>query len=349
MIEFPALGLQFNINPVALQVGPITVYWYGVIIAFGFMLAVFLAMRASKDYGVDPENIIDLVLFAAPVSIIFARLYYVVFKWEDYRSDLSEIYKIWHGGIAIYGAVIGALLSAWLFARYKKISPLNLFDLGVPYLILAQAIGRWGNFVNQEAFGVNTALPWGMTSNRIRSELGNLQAQGMNVDPSLPVHPTFLYESLWNLAAFFVLIYFSKRRKVEGEVFFLYMILYGAGRFWIEGLRTDSLMLGNFRISQVLALVLAVVFAVIFFVRRKKLREQSEEAGVIRGTSEYGEVLKQLNENEAENEAVNTSEAADEASEAAEKDPSAEEEPETANNEEKNETNQAEPNEEVKQ
>ncbi|MCX7710938.1 MAG: prolipoprotein diacylglyceryl transferase [Clostridia bacterium] len=296
MIDFPGLGLHFNINPVALQIGNIRIFWYGIIIAIGFMLAVFLSMKNSQKYGIDQENIIDLVLVAAPVAIIFARLYYVVFQWENYRNDLSEIYKIWHGGIAIYGAIIGALLAAYLFARYKKISTLDLFDLCSPYLILAQGIGRWGNFVNQEAFGVNTTLPWGMTSEKIKDDLLDLQRSGMNVDPNLPVHPTFLYESLWNLASFLVLIWFRKHRKVKGEVFFLYMILYGLGRFWVEGLRTDSLMLGNVRVSQLLALVFAIAFCIVFFLRRKGAVDSKTEDETVIGTSAYGDVLRKLNE-----------------------------------------------------
>ncbi|MCX7843578.1 MAG: prolipoprotein diacylglyceryl transferase [Clostridia bacterium] len=295
MIEFPALGgLKFNINPVALHFGNFNVYWYGIIIAFGFMLAVVLAMRQSKNYGINSEDIIDLVLFAAPVAIIFARLYYVMFSWDNYKNDLSEIYKIWNGGIAIYGAIIGAVLTAYIFARYKKIEVLKLFDFCVPYLVLAQAIGRWGNFVNQEAFGTNTTLPWGMTGERIRSELEILKMRGMDVDPALPVHPAFLYESLWNLAAFFILIAFRKKKKLEGEVFFLYMIIYGLGRFWIEGLRTDSLMLGSLRISQVLAMVFAAAFSIAFFVRRRKIKALAEET--VAGKSVYGDILKELND-----------------------------------------------------
>lgn len=303
MIQFPALGLQFEINPVALQIGNIKIFWYGVIIAFGFMLAVILTMRRSKDFGIDQESIIDLVLIAAPVAIIFARLYYVAFEWDNYKDDPIEIIKIWHGGIAIYGAVIGALLAAYLFARRKKIVPLRLFDLGAPYLLLAQGIGRWGNFVNQEAFGVNTALPWGMTSDRIRDQLQDLQRSGVNVDPSLPVHPTFLYESLWNIIGFFLLIAFRKNRKVDGEVFFLYMIIYGSGRFWIEGLRTDSLWLGNMRVSQVLAAVFVLAFSIVFYMRRKRMTEDFSEKAEI-GTSEYGDVLRALNEEEVQAEAV---------------------------------------------
>ncbi len=299
-IQFPGLwGLKFNIDPVAFSIGSISIYWYGIIIATALMVSVLLTMKDSSRYGIEQDNVIDLILWAAPISVVFARLYYVVFKWSDYRDNPREIINIRHGGIAIYGAVIGAVLVAYIFSRVKRINTLNLFDLAAPYLVLAQSIGRWGNFVNQEAFGTNTTLPWGMTSARIQSELAYLRDQGMMVNPSIPVHPTFLYESLWNIGAFFILLWFRKRRKFEGEVFSMYMVVYGLGRFWIEGLRTDSLMLGNLRISQVLALLFAIGFAVLIFVRRRRASETVDAEAVEIGKSEYGSVLNKLKEEEA--------------------------------------------------
>ena len=301
IVEFPGLwGLIFTVNRVAFEVFGIPIYWYGIIIAAGFLLAVLLGMRDSTKFGLEPDNVIDLVLYAAPVAIVCARLYYVIFSWEDFRYDLLQIFNTRRGGLAIYGGVIGALAVAYIFARKKKIGVLKLLDFGSPYLILAQGIGRWGNFINQEAYGTNTTLPWGMTSDTIKKELfenmDKLQAMGINVDPNIPVHPTFLYESLWNVATFFFLIWFRKRKKLNGEVFFLYMILYGVARFFIEGLRTDSLMLGSLRISQLLAAVFAIALTVVFFVRRKKRDEAVEE--VVTGSSRYGEILKQLQEEE---------------------------------------------------
>ena len=299
IIEFPGLwGFKLSIKPEALSFGSIHVYWYGLIIATGFIVAVILSMRDSEQFGIEQDNMIDLVLYAAPVAIIFARLYYVLFKWEDYKSDLTEIYKIWHGGLAIYGGIIGGLITAYFFAKHKKIPVMRLFDFGVPYLALAQAIGRWGNFVNQEAFGTNTTLPWGMTSETIRGYLENLRLQGVDINPLEPVHPTFLYESLWNLAIFFLLTRYRKNKKFEGEVFFLYMALYGLGRTFIEGIRTDSLMLGNMRVSQVLAFLFALTFGILLFVKRKRNTEKIEEI-IELGTSEYGSVLKQVRETEA--------------------------------------------------
>jgi len=200
--------------------------------------------------------------------------------------------------LAIYGGIIGAVVTAAIFAKVRKIEILKLFDFGAPYLVLGQAIGRWGNFVNQEAFGTNTRLPWGMTSSTIQSELARLRMEGMRVDPSVPVHPTFLYESLWDLAVFFMLIWYRKRKKLNGEVFFLYMSLYGIGRFFIEGIRLDSLYVGNLRVSQLLAFLFAVFFGILFVVRRVKAARISEETTEA-GSSKYGEILKRIREEEA--------------------------------------------------
>jgi len=282
-IEFPGLGLKFYVSRKAFSVFNIPIYWYGIIIAFAFLLAVLLGMRSSKKFGIDPDNIIDLVLFAAPVAIVTARLYYVIFSWENFKDNPIDIINTREGGLAIYGAIIGAVVVAYIFAKKRKIGVLKLFDFGSPYLILAQGIGRWGNFINQEAYGTTTSLPWGMT--------------GSDIGPD-PVHPTFLYESLWDFAVFFFLIWYRKKKKVEGEVFFLYMILYGIGRFWIEGLRSDSLMLGNIRISQFLAALFVILMSILLVIRRKKQLEAYETDEI--GTSNYASVLKKIQEEEDE-------------------------------------------------
>ena len=302
VVEFPGLwGLKFTIDRVAFKVFGIPVYWYGIIIAAGFLLAVLLAVRNSAKFGLEPDYIIDMVLYAAPVAIVTSRLYYVIFSWDRFKGNLISILDTRQGGLAIYGAVIGAVAVAYIFAKKKKIGVLKLFDFCMPYFILAQAIGRWGNFINQEAYGTNTRLPWGMTGDVIKRDLLNnierLESLGISVDPNLPVHPTFLYESLWNLGVFLFLIWFRKRKKLDGEVFSMYMALYGAGRFWIEGLRTDSLMLGNLRVSQVLAALCVIAFAIAIPMRRKKAAEVAEDAET--GTSRYGEILKELNEEES--------------------------------------------------
>ncbi len=289
-ISFPNLGIgPFDIQNY-FEVFGFKIYWYGVIIAIAFALAIILATGASKKFGIDSETIIDLALWAVPISVVTARLYYVVFDLKSFNSFIDVI-NLRKGGLAIYGGIIGAVLTTYIFARIKKINILSLLDFGVPYLVLGQAIGRWGNFTNQEAYGTHTDLPWGMSGSNI--------ADG-------PVHPTFLYESLWNLCLFIFLIWFRNRKKINGEVFFLYMSLYGAGRFWIESLRTDSLMLGDFRISQVLAFLFALVFIIIFLVMRMKAAQNGTlDAEVTE--SKYGALLKTLKDEE-ENTAVEKNE-----------------------------------------
>jgi phosphatidylglycerol---prolipoprotein diacylglyceryl transferase len=304
MIEFPGLwGLELTINKVAFTVFNIPIYWYGIIIAFSFLLSVLLALRKAKEFGVDPDTLIDLILFAAPVAIIFSRLYYVAFNWNDFKNDLLEIFNTRNGGLAIYGAVIGAVLVAWIFSKVRKIKIGKFIDLVAPYLVLAQAIGRWGNFVNQEAFGTNTTLPWGMTGDQIVKDLQNrvgvLSERGIIIDPNMPVHPTFLYESLWDFLVFGFLIWFRKKKKFDGEVFLYYMVLYGVGRALIEGLRTDSLMLGSIRISQLLAAVFAVACFTAILIKRRNLALSKSETDIDEtGKSIYGAVLEEIRKEE---------------------------------------------------
>jgi len=250
------------------------IYTYAVIIACSIVLMIILGLRHAQKYGIVQENIIDFMIFALPASIIGGRIYYVIFSWSEFGGDLFSIINIRQGGIAIYGAVIGAFLTVVIFSKVKKLDAIRFLDFGVPYLILAQGIGRWGNFVNQEVFGTNTTLPWGMTGNHIMSFLSanaqKLADMGVIVDPLMPVHPTFLYESLWNFGLAFFLFWLRKRMKYKGEVFLGYIIGYGLGRTFIEGLRTDSLMLGSFRVSQLLSIVAVagcIAFIIIF---RKK-------------------------------------------------------------------------------
>lgn len=255
-IVFPGLGLKFTIHPVAFNLFGISVHWYGIIIAAGFIAAILLALRHAEAFKINRNDIIDLVLYAAPLAIIGARLYYVAFTWPNYRNHLTEIYKIWHGGLAIYGGILTAILVAYIFAKKRKIGVMRLFDFVIPYLALAQSIGRWGNFINQEAHGVETNLPW-------RMEI---------FDPvkmqRIAVHPTFLYESLWNFGLFLLLVLYRKNKKFQGEVFLLYLSLYGFARFFIEGLRTDSLYIGAFRVSQLLAGILFILSTAVLLVKR---------------------------------------------------------------------------------
>jgi len=313
-VQFPGLGLELDISRKAFEIFGLEIYWYGVIIAFALLVCVVLATRCCRKYGIEPDNILDIVLIAAPTALVFARLYYVVFSWDQYKDNLIDILKVRDGGLAIYGAVIGAVLAAWLYTRYKKISFLQLADFAVPYLVLGQAIGRWGNFVNQEAFGTATTLPWRMNGYYPDKYLSSLPE---NLDLSKwGVHPTFLYESLWDFCVFLILLNLRKRKKVEGEVFFLYFVLYGAGRFLIEGIRSDSLMLGSIRVSQLLSLVLALVFAALFIYKRKKTTE-TETGELPLGQSNYGSILMKLKaEEETENKTENENEVSEEKADA---------------------------------
>jgi len=305
VVEFPGLwGLKLEINRVAFEIFGVPIYWYGIIIAFAFLMAVLLGMKNSKLAGIEPDSVLDLVLFAAPAAIICARLFYVIFSWDLFKDNLIDIINTRKGGLAIYGGVIGGFITAYFFARYKKISVLKLLDFGVPYLVMAQGIGRWGNFFNQEAFGGATTLPWRMNSDTVNSFLAAFQS---NLDlTKWGVHPTFLYESIWDFAVFSLLIWFRKRKKLDGEVLFLYMILYGAGRFLIEGLRTDSLMLGSLRISQLLAALFVIIFTAAFIFRRNRSKGLEDKEVVEIGKSQFGSVLMKLKDEESKEESDNS-------------------------------------------
>ena len=282
-IEFPGLGLTFHIQRVAFELFGRSIYWYGIIIACGFLLAAVFCSRQAHQFGIKRDHLLDMLLFALPIGIICARIYYVVFNAQLYfNEDGKFVWKdavaIWDGGIAIYGGIIGGVLTCLVFCRIRKIPFLAMADLAVLGLLIGQCIGRWGNFVNQEAFGSNTTLPWGMYSEGTRSYLmgSTVTVQnGVTIDPNLPVHPTFLYESLWCLVGFILLFRYIKKRKFNGDITLRYLIWYGAGRFWIEALRTDSLMLVpsiGLRVSQLLAgiAVVAGVAAEIYFTRKFK-------------------------------------------------------------------------------
>lgn len=237
-IGFPNLGLEFTLSRVACTVLGKDIYWYGIIICAGFILAALYVNSRTKDFGITSDNLTDCLIICVPLGIICARIYYVVFEWGYYAQHPGEIIAIWKGGIAIYGGIIGTLIGLFVYSRVKKLSLASLCDLAAFGLLIGQCIGRWGNFVNGEAHGGPTPLPWGMT-----------------IDGQSMVHPTFLYESLWNLAGFVLLHFYSKKRRFKGEIALLYAAWYGAGRAWIEGLRTDSLYIGSVRVSQLLAVI----------------------------------------------------------------------------------------------
>ena len=241
-ISFPGLNLSFDINPVAIKLPYLGgIHWYGIIIAAGIILALCYCVRVAGREGVPSDNVYDTLIYSLPVAIVCARLYYVIFSWEKYSDNPIDILKIWEGGLAIYGGIIGAVIAATTYFKIKKLGILKMCDICCLGLIIGQAVGRWGNFVNAEAFG---------------GYCGHIL--GMSINGGMSVHPTFLYESLWNVAGFIFLSRLHKKRPFYGFTFFSYLCWYGTGRFFIEGLRADSLYIGNLRISQLVALLCVI-------------------------------------------------------------------------------------------
>ncbi|MCM3730392.1 prolipoprotein diacylglyceryl transferase [Fictibacillus nanhaiensis] len=253
------------IDRVVIALGPIQIYWYGVIIMSGAFIGLLIATRESERLYLPRETFVDLVFFAIPISIIFARVYYVIFKWEYYSAHPNQILAIWEGGLAMHGVLIGAILTIIVFAKVREISFWKITDILAPSLILGQAIGRWGNFINQEAHGGPVSR--GFLEDLFLPEfiINQMYIEGTYY------HPTFLYESLWNFGGFIVLMSLRRTNLRRGELFLTYIIYYSFGRFFIEGMRTDSLMLTeNLRIAQVISIVLILVAIQIIWYRRKK-------------------------------------------------------------------------------
>jgi len=255
------------LDRVFLEFGPISIYWYGVIIASGAALGLWLAIKESNRLGLNKDLITDFIIYALPIAIITARIYYVIFEWENYADGpFWRVIAVWEGGIAIHGAVIGGVLTAIVFCRIKKVSFWQLADIIAPSLILGQAIGRWGNFMNQEAHG--GPLPEGSFLYDI---LPDFIINQMTID-GVTYHPTFLYESFWNILIFVLLIVFRRYNPLRGEVFLTYLIGYSFGRFFIESMRTDSLYIfGDLRTAQFVSILLIVGSVIIITYRRKAI------------------------------------------------------------------------------
>lgn len=252
-------------NPVAFQIGSFDVRWYGILIAFGVIVAMLLASYNCKKKDVDFDTILDVFFIAFPTAIIGARTYYVIFEFENYKDNLIDIFNIRKGGLAIHGGLIGAFLAIYIFARIRKLNMLKYLDIAAPSIILAQAIGRWGNFMNGEAHG--REVSYGFIS-----KFPDFIQKGMNIGGTY-YHPTFLYESIWNLMVCIILllILYKKSNNDNGVVIASYMALYSLGRVFIEGLRTDSLMLGNIRIAQLISILGIVIGVGIILIIRKKI------------------------------------------------------------------------------
>ena len=263
VISFPFLGLELN-PPASVQLFGREIYFYGIIIALGFILAMFYCAKNTKRFGLTEDDAYDLMIFLLPAVIIGARLYYVAFSMEDYLSDPMSIFAVWEGGLAIYGGIIAGVITIVCVCRYKKIPVGAMLDCATYGLLIGQIIGRWGNFMNREAFGAQT---------EIFCRMGLTAPDGSTIY----VHPTFLYESLWNLALLIALIIFERRgkRRYDGQCTLLYFFFYGLGRLWIEGLRTDSLYIGQsgIRVSQLLSLVLILAAGTAMFMIWKRRPE----------------------------------------------------------------------------
>ncbi|MBP3816380.1 MAG: prolipoprotein diacylglyceryl transferase [Firmicutes bacterium] len=246
-------------NPVAFSIMGFDVRWYGILIGLGFMLGILISYLRAPKLGIKSDHVLDFCIFMIPLAIIGARAYYVIFEWEYYAGDIKKILDIRSGGLAIHGGLIVGIIVCIAVCKYHKIKILNMLDLIFPQVALGQAIGRWGNFFNSEAHGGPTDLPWGIM-----------------VDGE-KVHPTFLYESIWCLLLFFFLLYITKKRRFTGQIALLYGILYSLERFFVEALRTDSLMIGPFKQAQVLSLCVIVVCLILYVYLYKKSQSPSKE------------------------------------------------------------------------
>jgi phosphatidylglycerol:prolipoprotein diacylglycerol transferase len=260
-IAFPKLGISLNISPVAFSIGSKPIYWYALIILSGFLLGLFFVYKTCEKRGVKKDNVWDIALFGLIFGIISARIYYVLFALDEFDS-IADMFKVWNGGLAIYGGIIGALLGGLTVAKIQKMEIMPVLDIAMVGFLIGQGIGRWGNFMNQEAFGSPTDLPWRMMS------------EGTD---NIGVHPCFFYESMWCLLGFVLLHFYGKyKQKYSGQIFFMYLVWYGFERTVVEGLRTDSLYLpfqifgADIRVSQVLSAVIFITGIVFLIINRKK-------------------------------------------------------------------------------
>ena len=277
-IWFEKLGIALEDVQKSFKIFGFDIFFYGVVIAIAVLAGLFVATRVAKKTGQNPERYMELVIFAIIVGIIGARLYYVVFAWDDFKDDLLQVFNLRGGGLAIYGAVIAGGLTAWVYSRKKKLDPLLVLDTAGCGLITGQMLGRWSNFINMEAFGRYTEGFTAMRLNIAKVNPSMISTEHLahriteNGVEYIQVHPTFLYESLWSLMVLIILLLFTKRKKFNGQIFLMYLIGYGCGRFWIEGLRTDQLKIGNtgIAVSQLLSAVIVAVSLVLFVLLWKK-------------------------------------------------------------------------------
>lgn len=280
-VSFPELNIELPVYSTAFTIFGFEIKWYGIFIMLGLLFAVVYCFKRMRSFGIDDDRATNVVFAGFIGAVICARLYYVIMSWDQFKDDLPSIFMVREGGLAIYGGIIGAVGVGFIAAKICKVRFLPLMDLVGMGFLIGQAFGRWGNFFNHECYGSNTTLPWGMTSPRIQSELAAeasqiLELTGVTVDPTQPVHPCFLYESLWCIIGFVLLHIYSKHRKFDGELFLLYIGWYGLGRMIIEGLRTDSLMVGHLRVSQLVAGICVIISIAAIIYMRNKIRVDGE-------------------------------------------------------------------------
>lgn len=294
-IVFPHLNIDITIDKTAFTIFGLDIQWYGIIIATGILLAIMFGLSQMKKYGLNSDRVIDCIIGGIIGGIIGARVYYVIFAWEEYKDNLSSIFNIREGGLAIYGGFIGALVVGLIIAKIRDVKILPLLDIVGMSFLIGQGIGRWGNFTNQEAFGSNTDLPWGMSGGTIQNRILTMIENG-NTDITTKelVHPCFLYESIWCILGFIIIYLYSKHRKYDGQLFLMYIGWYGLGRSVIEGLRTDSLMLGNLRVSQMLAIVLTITSVILLIVFGSKVKRMGSDYTFYKDTPHSKRLLEEL-------------------------------------------------------
>ena len=316
-VSFPGLGLEFDLNRVAIIILGRPIYWYGIIIVSGLILAVILCSRWGKRFGITEDNIIDMMLFAVPAALVAIRAYYVIFNLSYFQNadgsmNWGKVLNYGDGGLAIYGAIISSAIVLLIFCHVRKISFLAYADLGVHGLFIGQLVGRWGNFMNVEAFGSATAAPWRMCGSTIADYMlreGHVDQAGYQaiLSGSLGVHPTFFYESAWNFAGLIMVYFMGRKRKFDGQCFLFYVFWYGLGRAWIEGLRTDSLYLyvgSTIRVSQLLAALSALAAGIVLLWALRATRKVPMELFVDRRAAQTAragaqeESISQLGEEE---------------------------------------------------
>lgn len=299
-IVFPKLGFEFNINPTAFTIFGVDIQWYGIIITIGLILAMAYCFSKMKRFGIDSDRAIDAIIGGIIGGLLGARIYYVTMKWDQYSGDLKSIFNFRNGGLAIYGGLIGASIVGLIICNIRKVKKLPMLDICSVGFLIGQGIGRWGNFVNQEAFGCNTNNIFGMTGGTIQQTIidesayldGSMYQAGLEISENYAVHPCFLYESVWCILGFVVLALYSKHRKYDGQLFLMYLTWYGLERFVVEGLRTDSLMVGNIRVSQALSAILVITSVIIQIIMHSKVRRYPENYILYCNTDESKKMLK---------------------------------------------------------